>query len=795
MNLEDGFLQILTDFSTGYGEWADRPEDWEDSQRDDGFSDELAAWKVLDLNGDGSSDLAFMDSGQPGETGPFTLVGLLSDASGGWTAVPSSSPSVDPGSLGPLALWRGARLDGSGKSALMSPLPVDEGNAGGQELHGVRLAGLELTDDNHDWRWVGGDAVGASPDPPIDWQMVDEDGYGFDSAVGTAVTDTGVSEQVISSARSDDLMTVLRSPLGGTVSLEYRPASAWTQSGESDDRCYVPAGFVSPTLWREVLQAGHGAPPTIYEFGYGCPQYSAATRGLADWAETTVTREGTRFLGPVTVEKHNRLGIDGLTQTISQTSIPAAVSVDLLPDYLASNPQTERRTTTWTYAPIPDGPAALDEVRSERDDDCIHSSCVTTTRDLSYDGFGDVVGEAEHLIEPDGVAHMRRDVRTTYAPPNEQQYIVSLPHAQTTLGMHGKTLAETRYCYDGPKCGSAPSQGLVTKISQLDSTDRPHWPSTSIRYDAHGNPVSITDPDGHQQRFAYDPTDPTLTTKICTKLGGCEEVSWDHTLGVATSVHDPGGLTTRLQHDPLGRLTGSVSPTGASESISYISAKNGEELLDRVSSGAHSAIWTRSLLDGFGRTYQTRRSSGGPSGSPSVQDATFADSTGSAIATSPWHLAQDPTPAATRTSFDGFGRSVHETRPAMDDVTWSYGISETRSAGAVLTTAAAAGGTSMTTATNGWGQMRSQTLASGSTRAMRTYQYDDLGDLLQDSSTGGYTETLRYDSLGRVTSERDRDRGRTTWAYDPMGNVTREIDARHVRTMFRYDALGRMIMR
>ena len=73
-----------------------------------------------------------------------------------------------------------------------------------------------------------------------------------------------------------------------------------------------------------------------------------------------------------------------------------------------------------------------------------------------------------------------------------------------------------------------------------------------------------------------------------------------------------------------------------------------------------------------------------------------------------------------------------------------------------------------------------------------TYQYDQLGHIVQVVDAAGNATTTTWDSLGRISAQCDPDLGCWSYTYDAGGNMLSQIDAKGQATHFTYDALGRL---
>ncbi|MEM7391781.1 MAG: hypothetical protein AAF492_05470, partial [Verrucomicrobiota bacterium] len=133
----------------------------------------------------------------------------------------------------------------------------------------------------------------------------------------------------------------------------------------------------------------------------------------------------------------------------------------------------------------------------------------------------------------------------------------------TTIDPNGNT---TRQSWDDldrliaithPPVESAPGVGLVN-------------PVTTYRYDANDNRIEQIDPNGVRTTYAYDTLDRQTNTTL--HMGGASNIvhlTHYNDIGLVTSETDPRGNETTFSYDALLRLTEKVYPTNITESYTY----------------------------------------------------------------------------------------------------------------------------------------------------------------------------------------------------------------------------------
>lgn len=337
----------------------------------------------------------------------------------------------------------------------------------------------------------------------------------------------------------------------------------------------------------------------------------------------------------------------------------------------------------------------------------------------------------------------------------------------------------TTYTYDG--------QGNLATMTNA----RGHV-TRFISYDAHGRPLSVTDPNGLITTFSYD-----LRGRLLTRNTGGLLTSFTYTpAGQALRTTQPDGTWVERLYDPAQQEVGLLDSAG--QRMAYTLDSNGrrvrEEHFDAFNTSVYQRGWSHDALgrvltelDAQGtvqwrHAYDAngnRTASTDPYGQSSTQtydalDRIRGSTDPLGAATSYAHDARDnlirvtdPRSVLTQYSHDGLDNLVQETSPDTGTSTFAYDTA---------------------------GNLKTRTWANGKSVA---YTLDALSRVTLEDYGAGVQVGHAWDgpgALGRRTSSTDAS-GNNTLAYDLWGRVTqasRTTGTRTLSTAYSYDSAGRM---
>jgi RHS repeat-associated protein len=778
---------------------------------------DLRNWRPMDINGDGTEDLA-----RVGVNGlDLTVHSLFSNGDGSWIATshPADPPVSLPGQPNTppeyhwagtdLINWRAGDINADGRSDLVhigqgsSGTQVDtlvsrgDGNWSGQVEPAVQIGSpvdqLPPLGLGVHGQGAAGESTPLIVASSVGWQLDDVNGDGktdlthMDSVDRFDGRSVGVQASTVLSGAPLDLTTSFANGMGGTTTVDYRPSSAW-QRNDGGDRCALSVGAVLQMVSSTTTYDADSSTTDTHSQSYRCPNWSYAQRRLLGWQEVTTTHLSSADR-PTSVLHTTYFLSEGCGAQPTETDYNDAAGNHFsrrASTYIDSHP-----TSTSPYNCLP---------RTIQDSICnLTTSCVSRSILLAYDGFGNIVRSDE---TEEGAPKSSSRIHTARYTTAADSYIVGLPssmsvhEAGTSTEDLGRLLKFTRYCYDNDhdaECITPPASGLLTAVSAWN--DRTNQDETSTyRYDDVGNMVAATDANGHTATTTYDDQLRLYPHTTCNALDQCSSSDWDVRIGQIIATSDANGTTTSYKYDPFGRLILANYPNGKTHWRDYLDFGDPQHqrIIDSEDDGSaydgtSAGLWTETYFDGLGRTYRTLRK-GEKTGSPMARNTLYADASSLPYKRSNWYRLGASQPSYEAFQYDGAGRLIQRLHPDNSRLRWTY----TNDRDGLWTHSFDELGHERAVRSDAFGQVAEVVEVQGGEHRTTSYEYDPVGNPTRVIDAAGNIATAAWDSLGQNIRYSDPDMGAWFYHYDPAGNLKSQVDARGVRTEFTYDALDRL---
>lgn len=381
-----------------------------------------------------------------------------------------------------------------------------------------------------------------------------------------------------------------------------------------------------------------------------------------------------------------------------------------------------------------------------------------------------------------------------------------------------------------------PDGSLETLIVHIDATTTA---VTRMEYDAVGNLIKVTDPEGNTIEMTYD-----IMGNMLTRKDGRGKV-WQHgydAIGRVISLTDPLGNTTQRVYNAAGNLEKVIDPNLHETTYQY----DVQNHAIHITNGAGTSTFTYNandnlirqtdpegrqlfyeyddngrrikISDGNGNEIRVEyvplsgsssscpSCSGGRTNQPSrIIYPTFTrefryDKRGRTIEVID-HL--DSETFTTSLEYDPAGNLISRTDPEKQTTTHAYDalnrrISLTDAIGQTTYTYDTVGNLTALTDANGQATTFTYDTVGNLLKEIRplgqttTYTYDEAGNVIERRDAQGRTTTYTYDDAGRLTGISYENGSIITFTYDNIGNLTRYDDGL-TSAVYTYDVLGRKI--
>src|SRR5258708_5323759 len=298
---------------------------------------------------------------------------------------------------------------------------------------------------------------------------------------------------------------------------------------------------------------------------------------------------------------------------------------------------------------------------------------------IALNSFGLPTAVDEHDFGSGTTGGLLRRTLTSYASLGNG--IVDRPSSITVQDGSGNQKALTSFGYDETAvvATSGVPQHIARSCSRGNPTSLSRWLDTTnsnlastFTYDDTGNPLTGTDPGGHQTQFSYtdnfsdginrnslayrtqvtlpDTNAPNLANHVMKSL-------YDANTGQTVTFWDQNNNQTSFTYDSMLRLVQTIFPDGGQPTLNYPDAATVEQLT-KIDAAQTDDLFA--YFDNYGRPIRIKHIT--PSGNVYV-DTTYDVLVNVATVTNPYFTTTDTTDEVTQMQYDTMRRSLKATRP------------------------------------------------------------------------------------------------------------------------------------
>ena len=271
---------------------------------------------------------------------------------------------------------------------------------------------------------------------------------------------------------------------------------------------------------------------------------------------------------------------------------------------------------------------------------------------------------------------------------------------------------------------------------------------TEYSYDAVGNQLQVTSPDGRATRYGYDDLNRQIT------------VTENYLPGEPQNYQNEYNLLTRYEYNPVGNRVATTNTLGIVTRYEYDDADRVEWQAANYVNGVYDPLHPdEDVLTRFGY-----------------------DLAGNQV------VVTDTLGRPTLYDHDDLNRVVTVTNAMGGKSVSVYDAAGDR----VLAIDAEQHSTAYEY--DRLGRLVTMTRTAGTEPYTTTYAYDLLGNRLRQTDAEHHSTWYAYDSLGRAITVTDALGNETVQAYDLLGNRVQTTDALLRSTEYGYDSLGRLVV-
>jgi len=624
--------------------------------------------------------------------------------------------------------------------------------------------------------WSGGQQVGNGG-----WAMADLFGDGWQ--VYYTHNTSGQHFATRFSSLKPDLLTSITNPIGGQITVTYKPLTDNTVYAKDTVAPYIAVYPVMDLQAPCYVVATHTVNDGLgnnyaFTYNYGGAKEHLLGRGRLGFRwmyvqDSTTGVQNTTFFR----QDFPFIGVVSSSETDDSTGVMWAQVVNT---WSSRNNHTPVTNVYFVF---------LSRVDNYEYDGQLTARQIAQTFD--YDTYGNPI--QTYSLGDVAVIGDERTEQTDWVIDTTNW--IHRPKRIALIAADGVTVLREKWLsYDGLAWGLLGTRGLLTKEESRRFSNGglgdARNPVVTYGYDAYGNRTQTMDPRGCPTTTTFDTTYQTFPATVTTCLNHQTTLLHDPNFGVITSQTDPNNQTTTYNYDTFGRLTkvtGPLDTASANGTVSYLYLNWGTpssqhiEIRRTTQHGTANYIWTEDYFDGLGRAYKIR--SQGPGTQVIRSDALFG-SRGLVTSKSAPYFEVGETAVTTTFTYDPLGRQTRVDFPDGTFATTSYNRGVIR-----LTDE---NGHVKRRSLDAYGRLIQVDEVNGLETYVTTYQYNAAGDLLVVTNQALHQTQMGYDLLGRKTSMSDPNMGSWSYDYDLGGNLLTQRDAKNQTLTFTYDLQSRL---
>ncbi len=619
------------------------------------------------------------------------------------------------------------------------------------------------------------------------WADMNGNGSG-DIVISNGTRPAGLREQFIDLIPGvrPNLLRQVSNGLGLTITINYESSIQQMLNANQGGSPWTKNMPISVPIVSQISEDDSRGNVNIKQIRYRDPFYRSAKQEFRGFAYAEITELGDAS-APTKVTKHwfdtGETADCRKGQTIQHEITNAAGNVFV---------RTQNTIIDRTLATGTDGATVRFAFPGVEDTFTFEGgpTSVQSRKTFDFDDYGNPTQDNDHGILSDATDDIFVSTAYDYRPAI---WLMNLPQQMTTRGATaGPVVADERFTHD-------PNGNMTLHENWLNTEDR--WIHTIENiFDAWGNVILATDPNGHFRSFTIDPYVHIYPTAEMVHLAGGSSLvaSANYHLGfgtIASSV-DFAGASSSFSYDRFGRLAILLRPGGARTTYDYLIGHPVSSVVTKVLESVGGGTYdSYQYSDGYGRKLGNKVE--GENGQWRYLDA--VDFNSRKLERSRWlphysatYAYETPSPTQTKVAmeYDVPNRLVRLTNP---DGTFSRTLYEPYVKSIWDENDNAGAGTPMSYRTDGRGRLIEVTERNGPAVYLTHYAWSTLGDLLTTTDTQDNVESVTYDSLRRKLFINNPDRGHMTYAYDDAGRLLQTTDANTQVIRYTYDFANRLL--